>query len=263
MHDDFWIMRPFNGVFWCVTLAFLALLVVATVLLRNRSEATRRRVLIVASIVTTIGFFVYKGFLSVDTEFDQVAAEIGGFNWWGELPLQLCNINMILIPIAVHWNKRALMSFCFFVGVLGAAMAVAMPGLGFSGYSLLLPRMIGFYGTHFAVIIEGLSLVTLGLYRPRFRDLPKTMLALTVIALLACGFSLFLRATGLYEKANYFFSVETEGNAILELFHKFLPAPFLDLIPCLLILAAYMLVVMLVITGIEKLKGLVSGGKQA
>lgn len=263
MHEDFWIMRPFNGVFWCVTLAFLALLVFATVLLRNRSEETRRRVLIIASIVTTIGFFVYKGFLSVDKEFDQVAAEIGGFNWWGELPLQLCNINMILIPIAVHWNKRALMSFCFFVGVLGAAMAVAMPGLGFSGYSLLLPRMIGFYGTHFAIVVEGLALATFGLYKPKFKDLPMSALALFVIALAACGISLLLRWTGLNPNANYFFSVETEGNAILELFHKFLPAPFLYLIPCLLILAAYMLVVMLVITGIEKLKAVVTGKGKA
>jgi hypothetical protein len=34
------------------------------------------------------------------------------------------------------------MSFCFFVGVLGAAMAICMPGTGFDNYSLLLPRML-------------------------------------------------------------------------------------------------------------------------
>lgn len=244
-----WIMRPCNALFFAVFAAAIAVLVIASLILRKKSEDTRRRVLIIASIVTMIGFFVYKAFLSVDAEYDTLAT----FNWWGELPLQLCNINMILIPVAVHWNKRPLMSFCFFVGVLGAAMAVFMPGNGFDGYSLLLPRMIGFYGTHFAVIIEGLSLVTLGLYRPRFKDLPMTMLALTVIALFACGISLALRATGLYEKANYFFSVETEGNAVLELFHKWLPAPFLYLIPCLAILGAYSAVVMAIVVALEKL----------
>lgn len=246
---DRWIMRPCNALFFAVFAAAILILVLASLALHKKSEATRKRVLIIASIVTMVGFFVYKVFLSFDAEYDKLAT----FNWWGELPLQLCNINMILIPVAVHWNKRPLMSFCFFVGVLGAAMAVFMPGNGFGGYSLLLPRMIGFYGTHFAVIIEGLALVTFGLYKPKFRDLPMTMLSLTVIALAACGVSLLLRATGLYDKANYFFSVETEGNPVLELFHRWLPAPFLYLIPCLAILGAYTAVAMAVVTTVEKL----------
>ena len=251
---DFWILEPFNALFFAMLAVCAGILTVASLALRNKSEAVRSRVIIIASIVTMIGFFVYKGFLSTDREFDRLTAELGGFNWWGELPLQLCNVNMILIPIAVCWKNRALMSFCFFVGVLGAVMAVAMPGVGFSGCSLLLPRMLGFYGTHLAIIMEGLALVTFGLYRPSFRDLPMTVLLLILIALAACGISLLLRATGLNPNANYFFSVETEGNAVLELFHQWLPAPFLYLIPCIGILAAYMCLVMGVITLFRRLR---------
>ena len=250
---DVWILKPFNALYFALLAACLIVLTVASLALRKRSEAARRRTIIIASIVTMAGFFVYKGFLSVDHEYDRIAAEVGGFNWWGELPLHLCNINMILIPIAVHWNKRALMSFCFFVGVLGAAMAIAMPGVGFDQYSLLLPRMLGYYGTHLAIIMEGLALVTFGLYRPRLRDLPMTALTLLLIALAACGISLLLRATGLNPKANYFYSVETEGNAILELFHRWLPAPFMYLLPCVLILGVYMGLVMLVMTLFQRL----------
>ena len=65
---------------------------------------------------------------------------------------------MILIPIAVLTNRRPLMSFCFFVGPLGALMALVMPGTGFDGYSILLPRMLGYYGTHFMVITAGFAL---------------------------------------------------------------------------------------------------------
>ena len=36
-------------------------------------------------------------------------------------------------------KSRPLLSFCFFLAPLGAMMALAMPGTGFSGYSLLLP----------------------------------------------------------------------------------------------------------------------------
>ena len=238
-----WIMHPFNGVFFACFALLLLLLVLAGVCLRSKSERTKKTVLVTACVLTLLGFFVYKYFLSIDAEFNEVTAAMGGFNWWGELPLQLCNINMILIPIAVLTNRRALMSFAFFVGPLGALMALVMPGTGFDGYSILLPRMLGYYGTHFMVIIEALALAVFGLYRPRFRDLPGTVAALVLISLAVFGFNMLLRTTGLHPKANYFFSVETEGNFILEIFHKWIPVPFLYLLPCIVILGVYMAVV--------------------
>ncbi len=243
-----WVLKPFNALFFGVLAAAVLLLAVVSVFLRKKSEQTRRRVLIVASLVTMIGFFVYKGFLSADREY----AEIYRFNWWGELPLHLCNVNMILIPIAVYWNRRALMSFCFFVGVLGAAMAICMPGTGFDHYSLLLPRMLGYYGTHYAVMLEGLALVTFGLYRPKFRDLPMTALTLALIALAAFGINMLLRGTGLYARANYFYTVEPEGNAIFETLYRWIPVPYLYVVPCLAILGAYMCLVMTVLTALER-----------
>ncbi len=242
-NSDFWIMKPLNPLFLAVFAAFLLLLVFASVLLRGRSERTRRLVLIAACVVTLIGFVIYKYFLSLDSDYNVITAGMGGFNWWGELPLQLCNINMLLIPIAVLKKSRPLMCFSFFLGPLGALMALLMPGNGFDGYSLLLPRMLGYYGTHFMVVIEGLALASFGLFRPRFRDLPKAALAVLGIAFAVFLFNLLLRWTGLHPKANYFFSVETEGNFLLELFHSWLPFPFLYLIPSFGILIPYMLLV--------------------
>ena len=241
--SDFWIMRPLNPLFLAVFAAFLLLLVLASVLLRGKSEKTRGAVLIAACVVTLIGFVFYKYYLSLDSEYNAITAGMGGFNWWGELPLQLCNINMILIPIAVLTNRRALMSFAFFVGPLGALMALVMPGTGFDGYSILLPRMLGYYGTHFMIIIEALALAVFGLYRPRFRDLPGTVAALVLISLAVFGFNMLLRTTGLHPKANYFFSVETEGNPVLELFYSRIPYPWLYELPSILILLPYMLII--------------------
>ena len=241
--SPFWIMRPFNALFCGVFGLFLLLLAAASAVLRKKPERTRRAVLCVACTLTFIGFFVYKYYLSVDADYDRITAGMGGFNWWGELPLQLCNINMIMIPISVMTNKRPLMSFCFFVGSLGAMMALAMPVNGFDGYSLLLPRMLGFYGTHFMIVIEALAIVTFGLYKPRFRDVPMTIVALLCIALVIFGIDLLLRRSGLHPKANYFFAVETEGNPVLELFYRLIPYPFLYLLPCSLVLGAYMSVI--------------------
>ena len=240
-----WILRPFNTLFLIVFGGFIVLLALFSLLLHRRSERAKSAVLVTACILTLIGFVIYKIYLSRDAEYNVITAGMGGFNWWGELPLQLCNINMILIPIAVLKKNRFLMSFCFFMGPLGALMALVMPGNGFDGYSLLLPRMLGYYGTHFMILIEGLALVTFGLYRPRLRDLPGTALTVLLIALAVTVVNMLLRLSGLHPKANYFFSMETEGNALLEIFHRWIPYPYLYLIPSLLILLPYMLIVVL------------------
>ena len=252
--SDFWIMRPFNALFCLCFAAFLLLLVLASLLLRRSSERTRRAVLVAACLVTLAGYFVYKYLLSLDADYNVITANMGGFNWWGELPLQLCNINMILIPIAVLRRSRPLMCFSFFLGPLGALMALVMPGNGFDGYSLLLPRMLGYYGTHFMIVIEGLALVTFGLFRPRFRDLPRAVLAILLIALCVFGINMLLRWSGLHPKANYFFSVETEGNFLLEIFHSWIPYPFLYLLPAVGILVPYMLLVTLGFTLADRRK---------
>ena len=240
---DFWVVHPFNGIF-CLMLCFFALLLALSALaLRGRSAETRERVLIGACLVTLIGYFLYKHMLSLDEDYNVITAAMGGFNWWGELPLQLCNINMMLIPIAVWRKSRPLQCFCFFLGPLGALMALVMPGNGFDGYSLLLPRMLGYYGTHFMIVIEGLALVAFGLFRPRFRDLPRAILAALAITFCIFLIDLLLRWTGLHPKANYFFAMETEGNFLLEIFHRLIPVPFLYLLPCTVILGVYMLLV--------------------
>ena len=168
---------------------------------------------------------------------------MGGFNWWGELPFQLCNINMIIIPIAVLKKSRPLMCFGFFLGPLGALMALVMPGNGFDGYSILLPRMLGYYGTHFMIVIEGLALVTFGLLRPRYSDIPKTLLATLPILLIVLAINYILRWTGLHPKSNYMFMMETEGNPLLELFYSWIPVPCLYLLPSFVILSVYMFLV--------------------
>ena len=180
---------------------------------------------------------------------------MGGFNWWGELPLHLCNINLILIPIAVLTGKRPLLSFCFFIGPLGALMALVMPGNGFEGYSIFLPRMLGYYGTHYVILVSALAIGVFGLYRPRFSDVPLAALTLLLLALVIFGINMLLRTTGLHPKANYFYSVETEGNALLDFFYRLIPAPFLYLLPSILILMAYSGVVTLLFNLVLRLRG--------
>ncbi|MBQ7064973.1 MAG: YwaF family protein [Firmicutes bacterium] len=244
-NSNFWIVKLTTPMFWILFGTFLILLVIMTLILRNRSETAKKVVICVICFSALIGFFFYKYFLSIDTEYDQITKMKGGFNWWGELPLHLCNINLILIPISVLTKKRGLMSFCFFVGSLGALMAIFMPGIGFDGYSILLPRMIGFFGTHYIIAIMALAIVTFGLYRPRFRDLPVTVLTILLVTLAVHGINMLFRVTGLYPDSNYFFTINPEGNPVLEMFYKWIPYPFLYQLPCIGILLVYVCFIML------------------
>lgn len=237
------IIRPFNAVYIAVFALFILLLVLASLALRGKKERTKKAVLVTASLLTLAGFIAYKYCLWQDADYNILTAGMGGFNWFGELPLHLCNINMLLLPFAVLLDSRPLKSFCFFIGPLGALMALVMPTTGFESYSILLPRMMGYYGTHLMVIIEGIALVTFGLYRPSFRDIPKTLLTAFFVSLGVFAANLVLRFTGLHEHANYFFEIETEGNPLLELFHGWIPLPFLYQLPCYVILGVYMLIV--------------------
>lgn len=255
MQPDFWYFKTFNPLFFAVFAAFLALLVVASILLNKRSDKAKRIVLGVACLVTLVGYFVYKYLLSKDTAYDAITQNMGGFNWWGELPFQLCNINLILIPIAVLTMKKPLLSFCFYIAPLGAMMAILMPQNGFNGYSLLLPRMLGFYGTHFMIIIAGLAIVTFGLYRPKFKDIPFTVLALVAVAVVVFGINLLLRATALHPKSNYFFLMEPEGISILELFRKWISVPFVYMLPSFLILVPYMALITFGFWIADRIKG--------
>ena len=252
-----WLLKPFNPLFWSLFALFVGILVAASVALRNQSDMTRRVVLSAACLFTFIWFFIYKHFLSIDEEYNVIRTEIGmgGFNWWGELPLHLCNINMMLIPVAVLTNCRPLESFCFFSAPLGAFLALAMPGDGFECYSLRLPRIIGFFGTHYMIFIEGLAIATFGFYKPEFRDIPVT--TLTTIILTFCIFviNVIMRRTGVYPNANYFYTIETEGNYFLELFYKWLPVPGLYSIFCVLTLTVYMAL----LTGLISLWDLITG----
>lgn len=239
------VIQPFNGTFFLVLGIHVVILVLLALFFRKKSEKTRRTAVVVIYLLGILLFVVYKIFLSRDTAYSEIcaAAGKGGFTWWAELPLQLCNINLIMIPAAVLTMKRNLLSFAFFVAPLGALFALVMPGIGFERYSFFLPRIAGYYITHFMVFLGGPALAAFDLYRPRFKDTIPTALTLLAVTFLIFLINELLRVTGANPYSNYFFTNMTEGNAILEFCWSLIPVPFLYEIPLLLILVPFCLIV--------------------
>ncbi len=108
------IIRPFNAAHLLLLALAAGAVVLLWVLLRGQPERCRSAVLIALCAANIIGFFVYKGFLSRDMQFLEVSG-LDRFNWFSELPMQLCNINMFLIPIGILTKRRSLRSWhsCF------------------------------------------------------------------------------------------------------------------------------------------------------
>lgn len=237
------IIRPFNAVFSGVLVLAFAAIILMWLMLRQKSEKMRTMTIVIICCFNIIAFFIYKFALSHDTEFLNIN-HLKHFNWFNELPLQLCNINMFLIPIGLLTKKRFILGFSFFVAPLGAVMALLFPEPAFNGYSLLLPRMMGFYGTHILIFICGVSLATLGLYRPRLSDFPGIIFNVVSLTVTIHCVNLILRAT-VCPHANYFFTFPVNIN-ILNLFWSWIPIPLLYLLPGMVILLAYMVIVWLV-----------------
>ncbi|MGN1473183.1 MAG: hypothetical protein ACI4WZ_03840 [Eubacteriales bacterium] len=231
------IVRPFNLPHIALLLLAAGCIILLPYFFRDWTEKKRKAILVGLCLLNILAFFLYKICLSKDTEFLSVSG-IDRFNWFNELPLQLCNINMFLIPIGLLTNRRSLLGFSFYIAPLGAVMALLFPEPAFSGYSLLTPRIFGFYFTHLLILICSISLATLRLYRPKLTDLPGILLTLLCIAFAAFGCNLILRAT-VCPFANYFFTFPADIS-ILNLFWSWLPVPFLYLLPAIGILLAYM-----------------------
>ena len=230
-------ITPFRGLHLLLLLLTAAAALLIFLLLRGKPEARRARFLIGMCLCNLALFAAYKRWLSVDAVYVS-AYYPNGFNLFNELPLHLCNINLFLIPLGVWRRSRSVMGFSFFVAPLGALMALFFPEPLFSGFSLFLPRIFGYYVTHALLVVCGLSLATLGFYRPDPKDIPRILKTFALLAVSAHCINLLLRLT-LCPEANYFFTYGAEIG-VLKLFWRIIPAPLLYGLPAPLILAGYM-----------------------
>lgn len=245
------IYNPFNSVYFGVLVLIVAIIVGLTVAFKNKSEKARKSLIIGICIFNLVFYVVYKILLYVRTP---GLPDTYTYISLKELPLHLCNISLILAPISVLSKNKNLMGFCFFVSPLGAFFALSFPSDGFFNSSIFNAHMIGYCGTHAVIIIVGMLLVTLGIYSPSFKQIPKFILFFLILSLTIFGVNLLIfHTTGI--RANYFFTVTPEGISILELFWSWLPVPYLYLSFAIVILLAYIAIVMTPLTIIKKITG--------
>lgn len=235
------VIRVFNIVFWLLILLIILLIVGLYFILKNKSEKIKIIVLSAISVFNIIFFFVYKVWLSKDAEFLEIS-NLEKFNWWSELPLHLCNISMFMIPIALIFKLDSLKSYVFFISTLGAFMAMCFPERAFTDSNIFLLRNIGFYGTHIIICVLGISVVTLGLYKPTLKGIHKPVLTALFLASIMFVVNTILRNT-VSPEANYFYTYQTD-ILLLSTFWEWLSIPLLYEVFTILILIPYCLLIL-------------------
>ena len=85
-------------------------------------------------------------------------------------PLHLCHTAMFLVPICLIFRTKGLYNFCLFINVIGALLAMLMPG-ELDGWNMMERSNIIFWINHYAAFFLPILPVVLKLFpRPKFRD---------------------------------------------------------------------------------------------
>lgn len=232
-------IRPFNLLHIIIILCSPVLILAFYFILRRKSYTFKRYFFLGVSIFNIIFYIAYKFWLFNDPDHN--------FIIWNELPLHLCNINLILLFFAMLFDNKLLTSFVAVIGSIGAFFPLLFPEGQFMNLKFNL-SCLGFYGTHTLIFVTSISLMTTGMYRPTIKSLPMFYLLTFIISLTMFGINTLLRVSGIYTEANYFY---THGfdNPIFNIFRSWIDIDYLYLLPALVILFVYFML----LVGIRKL----------
>ncbi|MBO5851430.1 MAG: YwaF family protein, partial [Clostridia bacterium] len=128
--------------------------------LKNKSYATKKFALLFYSIAQLYLYSLDHKFI----DFTSVSA----------LPFHLCNTALYITPLCLMFNGKKVFYFTYFINVLGAFLAMAMPNFSTEGLfagTVLMFSPVLFFRTHWQAFFMPLLTVALGIFpRPRLRE---------------------------------------------------------------------------------------------
>lgn len=215
------IMKAFSPIWFIEMAVAMLFLVFITKAFRNKTMEEKTKFLKTLSVVAMVVFVVYKA--------DAILGPYYETNIWHEFPLQLCNLSIFLAYPALTKRFSFLKPFAAYDLMLAALAGLVMPNNLHSNIVFWHPICLGFYATHLLGLVITLAFFTMGIYRPKLKDILSSTLILMVLVFLVHLINMLFRATGLNPEANYCFTYGLEENAVLALFWKIIPVPYLYL----------------------------------
>jgi uncharacterized membrane protein YwaF len=144
------------------------------------------------------------------------------------IPLQLCYFSMLTTIIGLLIRNKTLINLGYLITPVCGIITVLFPDADFNGLSYANPTYFSFLAEHMLLIIIGIAIYSMGLYTPRYSDVPRAGLYLCGLAAVTYPVNLLCARFQLYP--NYFYSYSTGGDVALEYFYSMLPVPLLYLI---------------------------------
>jgi len=95
---------------------------------------------------------------------------IGSWTIQGMLPLWLCSVTSWTMPLLLIYRSRKYFEWVYFMGTIGATMALLTPDLMVYGFPHF--RFIEFFALHGAIIIAIVYMSSVEGFRPHWRSLP-------------------------------------------------------------------------------------------
>jgi uncharacterized membrane protein YwaF len=232
------ILEPFNAphLVTIITMAAVAFFVL-DLFLKKRSAETKTRVLTIICIANAIVYIFYKMAQANDPDF--------GFFLLANLPLHFCNLNLILLPLAIITRNKYLMAYQLYFGVVLAGLALITVDEAFRSKPLFEFTCIFYFYYHSLLAVIPLLLVKFRLFTPSFRLVWQPTLIVVALAFVMHIVNFVFRTTGLAPESNYFFTYGLRGDFFTELFWAILPYNFFFLLPSIVLFVPYIVIVTL------------------
>ena len=131
-------IRPFKGIWYLVSLFQILL---SLIFYRLSLFVDKQKLMMHIYIFTIVFYILYKAYLiCLSKTYETTIFE--------ELPFAMCQMTLFCCHLGVCFCSKPLMGFAFFMGLISAVMAYAMPVDGFYDISIFSFEAIGFYGYH-------------------------------------------------------------------------------------------------------------------
>ena len=138
-------------------------------ILKDKSEETKNFALIYYAIS---GLFLYT-----------LTHKFQDFTNVSGLPFHLCNTALYITPLCLIFKWKKVFYFTYFINVLGAILAMAMPNYNMDGLngSFLMADVLNFFRSHYQAFYMPLLAVGLGVFgRPRLKEFKYSLVAFAV-----------------------------------------------------------------------------------
>lgn len=229
-------MQYLNLPHWIYMILMPVSVIVAYLIFRNKSEKAQRIFLYTICFINIGLFIIYKT--------DKAINHPELFDLWADLPLQLCNMNLYLMPIALKTRSKTLYGYLVFVSLMAAALGILSYDQAYVGRSPFDISVMCYFVDHIIIVVVAMCLVLFGYYKPtKYENVIISMFIMFGFAMTMHSINVIFRATGLSPNANYFVSYGQAGNFGTEILMKIINVPLLYMIPTACILLAAGLVI--------------------